>query len=540
MDDKKLPLTCEFAKAWLSHTFTNAEPLSTVFHTAPALKTLFIMEKIIPVKRIVLIACFCIITFSGIAQSNIKEDIDRINTPSIALAPLRFLASDELMGRATARPEINIAARYISEAFRSMQLQECPNTTDYFQNFNIKMITPATGGTFAIDNETYQTGTDIFQLNGEDINVTAPVAYIGFGSKEDFDKADIKGKIVITDFGLDDTSGFRKRFSATPGKNKLAKEEGAIALIQRINERDVPWNSLKQFTSREHAVTDENDVLPSFLLNDSAGTLKTLLQNKLLNATLTITGTQINTVKAKNVMGYIEGTDQQLKKQFIILSAHYDHLGVAKPKMEEGKLDSIYNGARDNAIGVTAVMDAARYFTQHPPERSVIFIAYTAEEIGEIGSKYFATHPVIPLNQIVYNLNIDNASYNDTGIVTVVGLDRTSAGGDFKKACAANGLTAMPDPVPEQNLFDRSDNVNLAEKGIPAPTFSLGFTSFDSTVTKRYHQMSDEVGNFNLSYAMKYIKAFILSAKYIADEKTQPAWMKSDKYEPAWKSLYQK
>ena len=497
--------------------------------------------KKISVKGMVLIACFCIITFSSIAQSNIKEDINRIDTASIALAPLRFLASDELMGRATARPEINIAARYISEAFRSMQLKECPNTTDYFQNFNIKMITYAKNGTFSINDQTYQTGTNIFQLNGEDINVTAPVVYIGFGSKEDFDKADVNGKIVITDFGLNASPGFRKGFSASPGKSKLAKEKGAIVLIQRISEHDAPWDRLKQNTSREHVVADENEVFPSFLLNDTIGMLKTLLQNKSLNATLTITGTQINTVKTKNVMGYIEGTDPKLKKQFIILSAHYDHLGVAKkPKMEEGKLDSIYNGARDNAIGVTAVMDAARYFAQHPPKRSVMFIAYTAEEIGEIGSKYFAAHPVIPLNQVVYNLNIDNGSYNDTNIVTVVGLGRTSVDDDFKKACTAYDLTAMPDPVPEQNLFDRSDNVNLAEKGIPAPTFSLGFTSFDSTITNRYHQMSDEVGNFNLSYAIKYIKAFILSAKYIADDKTQPTWTKGDKYEPAWKNLYQK
>ena len=90
----------------------------------------------------------------------------------------------------------------------------------------------------------------------------------------------------------------------------------------------------------------------------------------------------------------------------------------------------------------------------------------------------------------------------------------------------------------KQNFFDRSDNTNLAVKGIPAPTFSLGIKQMDAEINKRYHQLSDEVGNFNLSYAMKYINSFILAAKYIADNVTQPFWVKGDKYEAAWKTLY--
>lgn len=240
-------------------------------------------------------------------------------------------------------------------------------------------------------------------------------------------------------------------------------------------------------------------------------------------------------------MGFIEGTDQKLKNQFIVLSAHYDHVGVAaQPKMEEGKLDSIYNGARDNAIGVTAVINAARYFALHPPKRSILFVTYTGEEMGLLGSSYFADHPPIPLKQLVYNLNIDNASYNDTSRVTVVGLGRTSADADIEKASKAYGLASMPDPAPEQNLFDRSDNVSLAAKGIPAPTFSLGIKKFDETITNRYHQLSDEVSNMDLNYSMKYIKSFVLAARNIANNPAQPRWRKGDKYEELWKALFQK
>ena len=490
-------------------------------------------------KKTVVIIGSCIIAFPCIAQSNSVQVINQVNSPSVGLAPLRFLASDELMGRGTMRPEINIAARYISEEFRSMGVKEVQGTTDYFQSFNIKLITPANNGAFAINDKKWEIGANLLQMKGEDISLEAPVVYAGYGLKNDLDKTDLKGKIVVVNMGANDSSSFMEGFELTDTKQKLAQERGAVGMVVRFKQADVPWDILKQYLSNEHPKQEEAGTFGVFMVNDQDINLPALIQNQPVNGKITISGTQVKTIPAKNVLGWVEGTDVKLKGQFIVLSAHYDHLGVAKePKMEEGKLDSIYNGARDNAIGVTAVIDAARYFVPHPAKRSILFIAYTAEEIGEVGSKYFAEHPAILLHQLVYNLNIDNASYNDTTIVSVIGLGRTSADGDIKRACAAYGLTAMPDPAPEQNLFDRSDNVNLAVKGIPAPTFSLGIKKFDENITNRYHQLSDEVGNFNLNYAMKYINSFILSAKYIGDNAAQPLWIKGDKYEAAWENLY--
>jgi Zn-dependent M28 family amino/carboxypeptidase len=343
----------------------------------------------------------CLGTATVFAQMSAVKAIDEINTPDAALSPLRFLAADELMGRGNMRPEINIAARYLSEEFRRMGVKEVPGASDYFQLFELR----------------------------------------------------------------------RSRLTPTGVE---------------------PGNAAKP-------------------------------------------------TMARNVLGWIEGTDPMLKNQFIVLSAHYDHLGVAtRPVEEEGKTDSIYNGARDNAIGVAAVLAAARYFVQHPPKRSVLFIAYTGEEIGLRGSRYFAEHPLIPLNKLVYNLNIDNASYNDTTIVSVIGLGRTSADQHIQDACASYGLKALPDPEPAQNLFDRSDNVSLAVKGIPAPTYSLGMRKFDDEINKRYHRLSDEVGNLDTRYAMKYIKAFILAAQMIADDVAQPTWAPNDKYEAAWKALFKR
>jgi hypothetical protein len=120
----------------------------------------------------------------------------------------------------------------------------------------------------------------------------------------------------------------------------------------------------------------------------------------------------------------------------------------------------------------------------------------------------------------------------------VIGLGRTSADDDIIKASAAYGLKAIADPVPELNLFDRSDNLNLAVKGIPAPTFGMGVTGFDDEIRKYYHQVTDEVGSFDLGYGLKYVRSYILAAQNIANNPKQPTWAPGDKYEPTWKKLF--
>lgn len=500
------------------------------------------MKKIIFNPSFLLLAFLSFISIRVKSQSNIVREINRIEKPSVALEPLRFLASDELKGRATARPEIQIAARYISEQFRSLQLKQCQGTENYFQGFDIKMISPAQSGSLQIDGHTFQLGNDLVQLNGSNVNLDAPLIFINYGTKEDFNKADLKGKIVVTLAGKNDSTNFRKAFSLLRGKRMLAEEKGAAALIELADGSDIPWNALHLHSKQEHVARQSaSDTLPVFWVKVSNPGLQQLVKSENTTARIAVNGNMEKTIPAKNVMGYVEGSDPKLKNQYVVLSAHYDHLGVAKtPVMVDGKMDSIYNGARDNAVGVTAVIDAARYFSQHPAKRSVLFIAYTAEEIGEFGSKYFAAHPTVPLKQIVYNMNIDNGDYNDTSIITVVGFGRTTADHDIQKGAEAFGLKAVADPSPEQNLFDRSDNVNLAEKGVPAPTFSLGFTKFDSETMKHYHHVSDEVQNMNLDYVMKYIKSYILAAKNIADDPVRISWVKGDKYELAGEELYAK
>jgi len=491
-------------------------------------------------KKTSLSIVFSFAILFSIAQTNMVSEINRLNSFNEALASLRFLASDELMGRSTTRSEIHIAARYISEQFRSFGLKKVAGTENYFQRFEIRMISPSANGSLTIGNTVYHLGDDLLQIRGFGVQLTAPVVFAGFGSPADLSNLDVKGKIVVVNMGENDSTKVTGARRLTEAKQKLLQEKGALALVERYWQSASDWELPKHAYTSQHAQVAQDSLLPVFIVHDPSGDLPAAVKNATSGA-ISVTGNQVNAVKAENVMGWVEGTDPQLKGQFIVLSAHYDHIGVSsEPKMVDGKLDSIYNGARDNAIGTTAVINAARYFSQHPAKRSILFITFTGEEMGLLGSKYFAAHPAIALDKLVFNLNIDNGGVNDTSQINVIGLGRTSADHDLEKACLAYGLTLKGDPAPEMGLFDRSDNVSLAAKGIPAPSFGMGVKQVDESIMRYYHQLGDEIGNLDLRYVVKYMNSFILAAQYIADNPAQPHWMPGDKYEAAWKELYGK
>jgi hypothetical protein len=487
-------------------------------------------------QRLVFSLALIFFSLHGYSQSRDVHQINEIVTPKNAFEPLYYLASDELKGRGTKRPEIHVAAKYISDYFKKHGINQVSGTKDYYQTFELKSIVPANKGALRVNDSTFEIGKDLLQIGGQDVSLSTPVVYVGFANPDDLAKVNVAGKIVLTDLGSSDSSSFQQALSTMRSKQQLLKEKGAIAIIERFWHKSVPWSGVQSFFGRDRYV-QHHDTIPVFLLRADASFAAGLSNMQL--ASLSTEGNKLSVLPAKNVMGSVRGTDPALKDQYIVLTAHYDHLGVAvQPKEEAGKIDSIYNGTRDNAIGVTAVMNAARYFAKHPAKRSMLFILFTGEEMGLLGSRYFSDNPTVPLNKIVYNLNCDNGGYNDTTIVTVVGLGRTSADDDIKKAAAAYGVKAIPDPVPDLHLFDRSDNVNFAVNGIPAPTYGMGVTAFDSVVMKYYHQLSDEVNTFNLSYGLTYIRSYISAAKNIANNPLQPKWVKGDKYEEAWKKRY--
>ena len=190
-------------------------------------------------------------------------------------------------------------------------------------------------------------------------------------------------------------------------------------------------------------------------------------------------------------------------------------------------------------LALAAQHDDTTRIARYPPKRSVLFICFTAEEEGDIGSEYYAAHPLIPLDHTVFNLNVDNAAYNTTGAICLFGFGRTSVDSLIKKGCEPYGLSVLDEPDGE-HLFERSDNYSLAVKGIPAPTFSMGIINWDAEIERRYHSLIDEVGNMDLDYTANFIRAYILSAHYIANDPVQPRWTKSDPFEKDWKLLFGK
>lgn len=255
-------------------------------------------------------------------------------------------------------------------------------------------------------------------------------------------------------------------------------------------------------------------------------------------ATLTLrarNGQPSRTVESQNVIGIIEGTDPDLKDEYIIYSAHYDHVGTQKPNIEN---DSIYNGARDNAVGTTTVLSMAKNLAKYPTKRSALFILFTGEEKGLLGSRYYVENPVLPLKQMVYCFNSDNAGYNDTSVATIVGLSRTTVSQHIIASAAEFDIKAIDTPSGAESLFDRSDNVSFAKKGIPAPTFSLGFTSFSGDVLKYYHQPADEANSLDYDYLLKFFQSYVLAGRKIANDPKTPFWVEGDKYEAAGKVLY--
>ena len=485
---------------------------------------------------VIFLLVFTLVSTQGMAQ---KENIDKVLRRAEALSHFKFLASDELKGRDPSRPEIDIAAFYIANEFERYGARPINNLNGYYQYIPFVDSSPPVIGTVKWKGTSLNHGEDLLVLGGADISGEYDMVVVGYGFEEDYKNKNVKGKWVVARVGAPGRLSPTALFQAGREKLAVAKSKGAVGLIEMYNVPTTPWRILVNYLNKPQLSIDidpkNNEAFPYLWVKDLKGNMIKSIDNGKNAMEVEIKGKINRKITGRNVVAVIDGTDPQLREEYVMLSAHYDHLGIGKPNAEG---DSIYNGARDNAVGTAALIQAANYFGENPPKRSILLCAWTAEEKGLLGSSYFADNPPLPLKQVIFNLNIDNAGYNDTSLVTVIGLGRSSADHHISEAAEAYQLKAIGDPAPEQGLYDRSDNVNFAKKGIPAPTFSLGFTAFDEEVGKHYHQASDQVDNFDLDYALKYWKSFILSAEKIANDPKKPIWTPGDKYESAAKALY--
>jgi Zn-dependent M28 family amino/carboxypeptidase len=394
--------------------------------------------------------------------------------------------------------------------------------------------------------------------------VDAPLVFIGYGlhlpkhGHDDFSGLDIKGKIVVVLSGGPANLSGALKSNARFERNAELSRRGAVGVITLTTPKqvEIPWERQKSlvrgpgmyladaklrdtgkpfftatfdptqseilFKGSGHsfaelaALADDSNPVPRF---DLAFRLK---------AEISATRSKLN---SPNIAATLAGSDPRLKSQYVAISAHLDHLGIGAPV----KGDKIYNGAMDDASGVATVLDIAHRLSKGPaPRRSILFLLFTAEEKGLLGSSYYARRPTVAKGSIVADLNFDMPlPLWPLKTVYAPGQEESTLGADARAVASQQGLEMVPDPLPDRNVFIRTDQFSFVREGIPALVFKFGFAKntpeFDiehDWRASRYHAPSDDLKQPMLKEeAVKLDTLVAVLAKRIADADTPPSWL---------------
>ncbi len=386
---------------------------------------------------------------------------------------VKTLSSDEMKGRQALSPEIWMAAEYISSEFKRARLTSLSENDNYLQKFTLNEVSIASSSVI-IDQDRIPSDKYFALLNGDEINWK-------------------KGEVPIAE--ITPGANFRSAF------NELRNSENDILVFVDTSFEDV-FSRFQNFFSRpRRTLADASPSNIIFVLGNNPNQFQVDIVPK------------TNQHELANVTGIIEGNRSD---EFVLFSAHYDHIGI-RPEVEG---DSIANGANDNASGVTAVIELARHFKSlGKPERTLIFTAFTAEEMGGFGSRYFSEQ--LDPNEIMAMFNIEmigKPAVSGPNTAWITGYDRSNFGELLSKSTEGTDYEFYPDPYPQQNLFYRSDNATLARLGVPAHTIST--TPID--VDKDYHAVTDELETINISHLTNTIKAIARAATGIISGKDTP------------------
>ncbi|MGB3801227.1 MAG: M28 family peptidase [Lewinella sp.] len=500
--------------------------------------------------RIPLIVIFTLfLTASVRAQESVDRTLPEFSFDQMDLAgEMHFLASDFLAGRRTGSPGNEVAAEYIAAQLRAFGYEPI-NAADssYFQAVPLRRVQPPESARVTIGGSEYDISGDLLMIRGPEASAEAPVVFANYGwvdpetDHDDYANLDVEGKIVVTRAGLPGDPGQQAVFRGVQEKAEMAAAAGAIGLFE-IYSLPFPWTGFRNYLGGERLSISvgESATIPYGFIHFTDDLVKRLqTAGEEIEGSMVSTGMRVDQMDSRNVGGILRGSDPALQDEYMLMTAHFDHVGVGKQGGGYySEADSIFNGARDNVIGTISLLAAARAFAEEPPRRSIIVLAVTGEEMGLLGSKYYADNPLIPLSQTVFNFNTDGGGYNDTSAVSLIGSNRTGIDEQVETAAAAFGKEVIKDPAPEQGLFDRSDNVSFAAMGVPALSFTPGFDGFDDEILKYYHQVTDNPETINMQYLKEYCQIFTLAARLIANRDVVPFWTDGDKYEAAGKSLY--
>ena len=397
-------------------------------------------------------------------------------------------------------------------------------------------------------------------------SVEASLVFVGYGLKvpeknyDDFAGLDLRGKIIVILSGSPSEipGALASHYQTAAERWKVLRAAGVIGIISLMNpaSMDIPWSRIA--LNRNHPSMDLdypefdetagaklaayfNPASAEKLFAGSGHTFeeiaalgkgrKHLPRFPLAVSLVAKTNVKVTPVESANIVAKLPGSDSNLKDEYVVLSAHLDHVGIGEPING----DRIYNGAMDDGSGSALVLDMAASFKKNPEKlrRSVLLVLLTAEEKGLLGSKYFAAHPTVAAKSIVADVNVDMfLPIVPLKLLTVLGLDDSDLGDRVREIAQSEGVKVQPDPEPLRNLFVRSDQYNFIRHGVPSVIMSVApepgspeTKIFKDWLTQRYHAPSDDVNQpVDLAAAAKYEEIVRLLLVNIANNDKLPAW----------------
>jgi hypothetical protein len=388
---------------------------------------------------------------------------------------LEILSADEMAGRQTFGTTINLAAGFIADEFVKYGLKPLPGLTSYLQTFVMLNSKPLQSSKVTIGTDVVPAQNIICQTGEKKLNITPASGY----------------EVMRLNEGDNAMATFRS----------IRSKKGNVLVLMHSSHEPF-FTRVKQNAAAR--MKSETSIIFVLTTQSTAETFDIKLDN------------EITELKLSNVAGMIPGKTKP--DEYVIFSGHYDHIGIGKAN-EKG--DSIYNGANDDASGTTAVMMLAKHFaTVGGNERTIIFAAFTAEEVGGFGSQYFSKQFDPAKVMAMFNIEmIGTDSKWGTNSAYITGYEKTNMGEILQKNLVGSPFQFHPDPYPEQQLFYRSDNATLARLGVPAHTIST--SKMDNE--PHYHKASDEIGTLDTKNMTEIIRAIALSSKSIIDGKDTPS-----------------
>ena len=443
------------------------------------------------------------------------------------------LSDDRMMGREMGSLGSKYAAQMIMDEFETIGTHYYPGKSSYSQAVTIYKTPQLINASIELGkNLKLSTPAKLIGLKQvRTLNIEAEVAAMSDWDAEKASKWEYRDKMIVyrlseNELFSSSDSTFQTWLDSFYAKIVKADAKAAIVLLP---DSKIKWNSIiNRFNRSVYSLIDAENETPVLFVEGKFVSRNALKRAKTVK--IQSESERFEPLKDQNITAYIPGSDSKFKNYPVLVTAHYDHIGYKKGLPADQ--DSIYNGARDNIVGVTAMLVGAKVLQKLSPKRPVLFIAFTGEEKGLLGSRFYAENPLFPLKNTYFGINLDNAGYNDTSIVSLIGLSNYKNDSLFIKPIQEMGLKALLDPVPQFRLFERSDNIILTQKGVPTMSYSLGFTDFTDELNKYYHQLADESSSLDYDYLERFYESFTNVLYYVANSEDPIEWREDSKWNP--------